>query len=101
MSTYSLNGYEKETIVNYNYIESECSVYSADPRVIKKLTDLATEFPDTYKIIKSDKYGKEFVFPKKLIQFRKPVTRTYTEEEKQKMKERLENYRKSKEVTES
>ena len=96
MGNYKLTGYEQETIINYNYLESECTVDSADPRIIKKLMQLSKEFPDTYKIIKETNCSKTFTFPKKLIQFKKPSTRVYTDEQKAAMKKRLESYRKSK-----
>ena len=76
------NGYELETIINYNRIESEANLYTADVFVIKKMDALVEKYPDTFKCIKDNGYSKEYVFPKKLVSIRSPRPKM-TEEQRQ------------------
>ena len=85
----SLTALEQETIVNSNLKEKMASVYSADPNVIRKLDKLVAKYPDTYKIVKEDEVSKTYEFPKKLMSFRPPQTRVYTEEEKEALRAQL------------
>ena len=85
---------EQETIVNANAEEKMAEVYTADPVMIRKLDKMVEKYPDQYKVIKEDDVSKTYQFPKKLIRFGAPVTRVYTEEEKAKLREQLNNIRK-------
>ena len=93
----SLTRYEQETIINYNNGDKLVSLYTADTVVMKKLDKLVEKYPDTYKMIKQDSVSKTYEFSKKLISFRPPNTRVYTEEEKQILRDRLAAYRESQE----
>ena len=85
---------EQETIVNANAEEKMAEVYTADPVMIRKLDKMVEKYPDQYKVIKEDDVSKTYQFPKKLIRFGAPVTKVYTEEEKQKLREQFEKVRK-------
>ncbi len=89
-----LSRIEQETIVNSNNAEKMAEVYTADPVMIRKLDKMVEKYPNTYKVIKQDDESKTYQFPKKLIRFGAPVTRVYTEEEKAKLREQLNNIRK-------
>ena len=85
---------EQETIVNANAEEKMAEVYTADPVMIRKLDKMVEKYPNQYKVIKEDDVSKTYQFPKKLIRFGAPVTKVYTEEEKQKLREQFEKVRK-------
>ena len=85
---------EQETIVNANAEEKMAEVYTADPVMIRKLDKMVEKYPDQYKVIKEDDVSKTYQFPKKLIRFGAPITKVYTEEEKQKLREQFEKVRK-------
>lgn len=89
-----LSRIEQETIVNSNNAEKMAEVYTADPVMIRKLDKMVEKYPNTYKVVKQDDESKTYQFPKKLIRFGAPVTRVYTEEEKAKLREQLNNIRK-------
>ena len=89
-----LSRIEQETIINSNNAEKMAEVYTADPVMIRKLDKMVEKYPNTYKVIKQDDESKTYQFPKKLIRFGAPVTRVYTEEEKAKLREQLNNIRK-------
>ena len=94
-----LSLYERETIIMYNDQERTANVFSASPRVIKKLDELVKEYPDTYKVIKETNDSKTYECPKKMVFFRKPVV--LTEEQRRVAAERLKEFREnnSKRVT--
>ena len=85
---------EQETIINANAEEKMAEVYTADPVMIRKLDKMVEKYPNQYKVIKEDDVSKTYQFPKKLIRFGAPVTKVYTEEEKQKLREQFEKVRK-------
>ena len=85
---------EQETIVNANAEEKMAEVYTADPVMIRKLDKMVEKYPNQYKVIKEDDVSKTYQFPKKLIRFGAPITKVYTEEEKQKLREQFEKVRK-------
>ena len=41
---------ERETIILYNQSEGEASVYSFDPKMIRKLEKLASKYPDEIRL---------------------------------------------------
>ena len=78
----NLTKYEQETIVNYNNGDKIGTIYTADPVVIRKLTKLIDAYPEDYKLIRKNDFSLECSFPKKLIQFRKPIHLTQEQKEK-------------------
>lgn len=90
----NLSRYEQETVINYNNEESFASVYTRDPVIIRKLDKLCDKYPDAYKLVCEDDISKTYEFSKKLVRFGAPVTRIYTEEEKERLREQLKNIKK-------
>lgn len=86
-----LSRYEQETIVNYNNGDKTCTVYTADPIVMRKLDSLVDRFPNHYKLIAQDEVSKTYEFSKKLVSFRTPP-RELTEEEKERNRQNLAKY---------
>lgn len=41
-----LSRYEQETVINYNQAEQAASVYTHDPKLLKKLARLHEKYPD-------------------------------------------------------
>lgn len=85
---------EQETIINSDAESKMASVYTADPVMMRKLEKLAAKYPDSYKLVRQDEISVTYEFPKKLIRFGAPVTRVYSEEEKEKLREQLAKVRK-------
>lgn len=93
----NLSKYEQETIINYNNEDKFATIYTADPTTMRKLDKLCEKFPDNYLLIESNSYSKTYKCqPKKLVSFRSPSTRVYTEEEKERMMQNLKNGKKNK-----
>ena len=67
-----LSKYEQETIILYNAGEKNAEVYTADKSVMKRLDSLCVEYPDIYKVKKSDSTSKTYSVPKSYISYRKP-----------------------------
>jgi hypothetical protein len=84
---------EKETIVNYNAAESEASVYTRDPAVMKKLDRLVRKNPESYRIERESEYDRVYSMPKNLITFSAPRTvgDAKREQARQSMKQINEN----------
>ena len=87
------SNYERETTINFNDAEKVAEIYTCSRHVIFKLDKLCEKHPDLYKVKEQDDYSKTYIIPKKYISFRAP--RFLTEEQKQKIKVRFENIRKS------
>ena len=81
---------EQETVICIDYNGKKADVYSSHPPTIRKLYKLL-EHPDA-KLDYDDKYGIEIIVPLSWIKVKPP--RTYTEEQRRKMAERLAAVRK-------
>ena len=72
--------WEQETIFNFNEDEKHASVYTYQPSLIKRLDGFCKKFPDTFKCVKEDWYGKHlsktYEFPKKHILITSPKVRS-------------------------
>lgn len=95
---------EMETTIQYNRTEKMATIWTNDPSVMKKLDVKVADYPENYKIIETgweEGYlvSKTYSIPKKLIQFRSGKVKTYTEEEKERLRTRLAEMRKRKNYT--
>jgi len=86
-----LTKYEKETIINYNDESKKATIYTCNQALQNKLLKLCKDCPDDYKIISEDESSKTFETQKNLISFSK--RRLLTEEQKEKLRNRLEKAR--------
>lgn len=59
---------EQETILLYNQAEQTADVYTHDPKLMKKLSDLAQAYPT--QVTKKDEHN--FIVPKNCVSVRKP-----------------------------
>jgi hypothetical protein len=82
---------EKETIITYDESNNIAEIYTCSQNIIKKLNKLCDKYPDQYKLKNEDKLSKTYITSKKLIKF--SYKRILSEESKNKIKERLSNYR--------
>ena len=87
---------EQETTITFSRINNNCIVWTSDSTIITKLDKLCDSAPETYKInavgfYKGKIVSKEYLISNKsMISFRsKKMTRTLTEEQKQKRKDIL------------
>ncbi len=71
---------EQETILLYNQAEKTADVYTHDPKLMKKLSQLAEKYPD--QIVKRDSCN--FTVPKRCVSVREP----YSEERRKAARER-------------
>ena len=62
--------YEQETIILYNQAEAAAEVYTHDPKLMKKLEQLAEKYPE--QIIKKDDHN--FIVPKRCVSVREPYS---------------------------
>ena len=61
---------EQETVLIYNQAESAAEVYTHDPKLMKKLEQLAEKYPE--QIIKKDAHN--FIVPKRCVSVREPYS---------------------------
>lgn len=70
------NAIERETIVLYNQSEREASVYSFDPKLIRKLEKLSQRYPDEIWLDKEYEDGAvRYIVPKECVLIREPYSR--------------------------
>lgn len=84
----SVSAAEQETIINYFRDEKGAEVYTCDTLVMAKLDKMCRKFPDVYKLVRENDYGKFYAVPKDRIAFR-PPNREVSDEERQKLRERF------------
>lgn len=77
-----LSRYEKETIINFNQEEANCSIYTCDDAWMRKMDELMKK--DARIMLETkDKYSKTYLCPKKWVKVLAP--RVLTEEKRQKL----------------
>jgi len=76
-NSFSLTSYERVTTFNFNEEDKEASIYTYNKALIIKLDKYCQEFPQLYKLTKTDKYGKyiskTYSVPKEMISVRFPT----------------------------
>ena len=86
-----MTNYEKETVINYNEAEKEASVYTANKKLMARLEMLSKKFPEQFKFSRKFSDGaKEYIIPKKYVAIKAPLPkRKISDEEREKMRERM------------
>lgn len=75
---------ERETIILYNQSEGEASVYSFDPKMIRKLQKLASKYPDEIRLEKEHGDGAyTYTVPKECVLIREPYSKERREAARQ------------------
>lgn len=70
-----LSQYEMETILLYNQAEPTASVYTHDPKLIKKLRPLSEKYPDKiYPERKEHPGAVSYIVPKSCVSVREPFS---------------------------
>lgn len=77
---------EQETVFLYNQASKECSVCTSDPALIRKLNALAEKDHCVVRTSETESFS-EYRMPKRYLKVKAP--RQYSNEEKQKMRDRL------------
>ena len=90
---YNLTNYERETTINFNDDEKTATVYTCNKTLINHLTKISLS-DDLITIKTKDSYSVTFIVPKKWVKIRPP--RKVSEAQRQKAKERLSQYHKTK-----
>lgn len=81
---------EQETTITFNGAEEIAHIYSAEPRVIRRLDALCAESEEI--VLENDYNGaKTYYCPKKWIKFRKP--REMSREQREALAERMREMR--------
>lgn len=63
-----LTNYERETIITFNEVETDCEVYTYNQKLINKLKKRCESHPSLYQKVSEDKFGGcTFSFPKTLL----------------------------------
>lgn len=65
---------EQETIIRWDRANPKAIVYTFDPALKRKLSELKTGFPDKVILECEDNGSVEYTVPKNLISVRKPTT---------------------------
>ena len=65
-----LSRYEQETVINYNQAEQTASVYTHDPKLLKKLARLAEKYPEQIRQERENTY----TVPKACVLIREPYS---------------------------
>lgn len=76
---------EQETIINYNQGEDTASIYTHDPKMLRKMAQFARE-DSTVVEVKHSEDWVEYYFPKRWVKIQRP--RVISEENRQLMAER-------------
>ncbi len=66
----ALSKYEQETVILYNQAEAIAEVYTHDPKLLKRLSQIAAKFPD--QISRKDEHS--YTLPKRCISVREPYS---------------------------
>lgn len=69
-----LNRYEQETVINYNQAEKSASVYSHDPKLLRKLDRLAAAHPRLFILTGQDEKSRMYLIPKSCVSIRVPYS---------------------------
>lgn len=78
------SGVERETIILYNQAEGEASVYSFDPKLLRKLGKLAQKYPEEISLKKDHGGGAyTYVVPKECVLIREPYSKERREAARQ------------------
>lgn len=94
---YSLNGYERETLISFNEAEDMADITAYSPAWIRKFDKLCKENPEQFKCKEWDTQrldgriiAKRYEFPKRFISIRtKDVKRELTDEQREQARERI------------
>ena len=79
-----LTPYERETIILYNQGEKEASVYTFDPKLIRRLKKLAEKYPDEVRLEQENKNGScSYIVPKECVLVREPYSKERREAARQ------------------
>ena len=76
---------EQETTINFCRDTDIAAVYTSDTTVMTKLDRKCREFPDVYRVVQQDDYGKWYEFPKSRIGF-KPPARELSERQRENLR---------------
>lgn len=85
---------EQETIIRWDRKESVAIVYTFEPSLKRKLSELEHQFPDKVQFTCEDNGSVEYTLPKELISIRKP--RFVSEDTKEKLKRNISKARHNK-----
>ena len=85
--------YEQETVITFNRAEDTAQIYTADPKMVRKLDELCrkNEFVNS---VRESEGGKTYILPKTWIKVSKP--RELTEAQKEAASKRMQEMRNKK-----
>lgn len=92
--TYKLTKEERETVIIFNEASDMAILDTASLPMMRKMGKLCDEFPDVYKVVKTDGRGARYELPKNLITVRRPRKVEMTEEQRRAAADRLQGVRK-------
>ena len=87
---------EQETTINIfpKSFQQEAEIYTSISSTANKILKLAKKWPEGIKIVKLDDYSLSATVPPEWLKIQKPKEMNVTEEQRQKMRERLNSARK-------
>ncbi len=84
----NLTRHEMETVIIYNAGEQGATVYTRDKAIMRRLDQLAADYPEIYKLVKQTDINKTYSVPKSYISYRKP--RAVNADQREKARRRME-----------
>ena len=88
----NLTNYERETIVNYNEAEALASVYTHNAALKRQLAKCAIDWPDECRQQSVSHNGQavDYLVPKSWIKVHPPRKANISDEQREKMRERMQ-----------
>lgn len=80
---------ERETVICFNEDSDECWIETCNTYMLSRCAEAKRRFPNDVTLIKSDKFGKRYVMPKKFIRLNPPRVSTMTDEQKKAAADRV------------
>ena len=87
-----LTSYEKETIINFNEGDAEASVYTYNPTLKKQLAKCAMNRPNECRqqSVSHNGQAADYVVPKSWIKVQPPRQANITDEQRERMRQRMQ-----------
>ena len=84
-----LSRYEQETIINFNAEEKNATLYTRDRKVMKRIDELVSRYPDVYHLDSQTEIDKTYSFSKLCIKYLKPrnLSQAQREQKRKQMKQ--------------
>lgn len=86
---------ERETIILFNEADSTATIETFNKSLISKLNESCEKYPEQFKLLKENRVDgvNKYSIPKKYVKIAAPITRNFTDEQREAMANRLKGAR--------